>query len=449
MKKRIIIGIVSAAVIFTACFIIFNSKGKELQMNTAVIEMGEIELTVTATGYVQPVDKVEVGTQVSGVIEKIYVDFNSHVKKGQLLAELDKSTLKERVLQGEASVTSAKSELTYAQQNYDRVSQLYEAKATTQSSYEAAVNQLSQAKTAVINAQANLHQANVNLSYAEIYSPIDGIVLYRAVQQGQTVAASFSTPTLFTIANDLKNMKVEANVDEADIGQVKVGQKVNFTVDSYPDETFAGTVNQVRLNPIVTSNVVTYTVIISAPNPDEALFPGMTASVTIITKSEQGALVPLQALNYMLPLEVAEHLNIKTENSEGIKTNNSVPQMRRPGFSQSGGGIPQGGAAVQRGNGLSQSSGEGSFQQRGGRPNSPQGMKEKHKKDSGYSKVWVKNGDKYELRHIQTGLSDGAYLIVLDGLNENDTVILSASFEKKETKSGKAVSNPLMPQRRR
>jgi len=383
MKKVIITGTAILIATLTVIYLISKGNGKELQMNTAVIETGKIEITVTATGYVQPVDKVEVGTQVSGVIEKIYVDYNSHVKKGQLLAELDKLTLKERALQGEASVSSAKSDLNYAQQNFDRVTQLYEAKAATQASYEQAVNQLSQAKTAVINAQANLHQANVNLSYADIYSPIDGVVLMRAVEQGQTVAASFSTPTLFTIANDLKNMKVEANVDEADIGQVKVGQAVTFTVDAYPDDTFSGTVNQVRLQPTVTSNVVTYTVVISAPNPDERLFPGMTASVTITTKSEEGVMAPLQAINYRISPEVAEHLNLESS----------------------------------------------------GKPKNPVMG----------SKVLVKNNNNYEFRPIRTELSDGAYTIVTQGLSVGDTVVRSESYDKKEKKSTNTASNPLMP----
>jgi HlyD family secretion protein len=226
------------------------------------------------------------------------VDFNSQVKQGDLLAELDKSTLTEKVAQAEASVISSQSDLTYAQQNYDRTKQLYGLKAATQAAFEQATNTLAQSKTSVANAKANLHQAQVNLGYAEIYSPIDGVVLNRAVDQGQTVAASFSTPTLFTIAKDLKKMQVEADVDEADIGQVQNGQKVTFTVDSYADDVFSGTVNQIRLQPTVTSNVVTYTVIIEAPNPDEKLYPGMTASVNIITKSETGLAVLTEALNF-------------------------------------------------------------------------------------------------------------------------------------------------------
>ncbi len=308
-KKKIIIISVLVVAGITAFFIIKSGK-KEVQFNTAVAEEKTLQQTVTATGYVQPVDKVDVGTQVSGVIEKIYVDFNSQVKKGELLAELDKSTLREKLSQSNASLSSAQSDLLYSQQNYDRIKQLYDAKAATKASYEDATNKLAQAKMAVINAKANVHQADVNLSYADIYSPIDGVVLNRAVDQGQTVAASFSTPTLFTIANDLTKMQVEADVDEADIGQVRIGQKVEFTVDSYSDDTFTGTVRQIRLQPTVTSNVVTYTVIIEAPNPDEKLFPGMTASVTITTQEAKGIAIPTEALKFSPTSEVAKHLNI-------------------------------------------------------------------------------------------------------------------------------------------
>jgi RND family efflux transporter, MFP subunit len=300
MKKKTWIIIGAVIVLLVAAYFIFFFEGKKhLQVNYATVESGRVETSVTATGYVQPVDKVEVGTQVSGVIERIFVDYNSQVTKGQRLAELDKSTLNEKVTQANASLISAQSSLTNAQQNFNRTEQLYNKKAATSAAYDDADNTLVQAKTQVENAKANLHQAKVNLSYADIYSPIDGIVLDRAVEEGQTVAASFSTPTLFTIANDLKNMQVEADVDEADIGQVKLGQNVVFTVDAFPDDEFDGTVNQIRLQPIVTSNVVTYTVIIMAPNPDEKLYPGMTANITILTQVEEGPVVRNEALNFM------------------------------------------------------------------------------------------------------------------------------------------------------
>ncbi|MDR0682928.1 MAG: efflux RND transporter periplasmic adaptor subunit [Dysgonamonadaceae bacterium] len=314
MKKKtvIIIGVIVIAGIILF-FLLKGNGSKELRFNTAQVQENTVEITVTATGYVQPVDKVEVGTQVSGVIEKIFVDYNSQVKKGQLLAEIDKSTLIERVTQAEASVTSAESDLKYARQNYNRVKQLYDVKAATEASYEEAVNRLAQAETSLANAKANLHQAQVNLSYAEIYSPIDGIILDRSVEQGQTVAASFNTPTLFTIANDLTKMQVEADVDEADIGHVRVGQPVRFTVDAYSNDTFDGIVNQIRLQPTVTNNVVTYTVIVSAPNPEEKLYPGMTASITIITQTEKGLTVPAEALNFTPTPEIYARLKMKPE----------------------------------------------------------------------------------------------------------------------------------------
>jgi HlyD family secretion protein len=315
MKKRNVIFLTVVILISAGALLyFFKSKGNdEIRFNTVQARDGSVQITVTATGYVQPVDKVEVGTQVSGVIEKIFVDFNSQVKKGQLLAEIDKSTLVERVTQAQASLTSAESDLKYAQQNFNRIKQLYDLKAATEVSYEESVNRLAQAETAVANAKANLHQAKVNLGYAEIYSPIDGIILDRAVERGQTVAASFNTPTLFTIANDLTKMQVEADVDEADIGRVHLGQPVNFTVDAYSDDIFEGSVKQIRLQPTVTNNVVTYTVIVDAPNPDEKLYPGMTASITIVTQNETGLTIPVEALNFTPSDEVFVALKTKPQ----------------------------------------------------------------------------------------------------------------------------------------
>ena len=369
MKKKIIIGLILIIAVFIGIKAL-TGNGKELKLNTTTVKEETVEITVTATGYVQPVDKVEVGTQVSGVIERIYADFNSQVKRGQLLAELDKSTLSENLAQAEARVTSAESDLRFARQNHDRVQQLYDVKAATQTSYEDVVNRLAQAETSVTNAKAGLKQARVNLGYAEIYSPIDGVILNRAVEQGQTVAASFNTPTLFTIANDLKQMQVEANVDEADIGQVRTGQDVRFTVDAYPDDIFAGTVKQIRLQPTVTSNVVTYTVIVEAPNPEEKLFPGMTASITVVVKSETGVVVPVSAFNFSPSVELMEKLNIQQE----------------------------------------------------------------HEQRNHQRSVWVKADGKTVQHELETGLNDGIFIIVTQGVSMGDTIILSASLEKKSKK---------------
>ncbi len=319
-KLKVILLIVS--VISIAVVILIISGGKEsVVFNTVTINDGKIETTVMATGYVQPVEVVEVGTQVSGVIEKIYVDYNATVKKGQLLAKLETNTLLEKVNQAKASLRAAQSDLAYATRNHERVKTLYEANAATQAAYEEAINRLNQAETTSENAKATMKQAEVDLSYAYIYSPIDGVILDRAVNTGQTVAAAFSTPTLFTIAEDLTKMQVEADVDEADIGQVRVGQHVNFTVDSYPGNIFTGIVSQVRLQPVVTSNVVTYTVVVNAPNPDEKLLPGMTANISIVTASESGLLVPVEALNFRMDEELAIQLNIA---DAGVNENRGV-----------------------------------------------------------------------------------------------------------------------------
>lgn len=301
MKKKLIIGGSVLAIILIGVLIYFFSGTKEsYSLRVEQAREGELELTITASGNIQPVTKVDVGTQVSGIVEKLYVDFNSQVTKGQLLAELDKSTLLERVKQAKATFENAESNQKLATQNHKRVLSLYEQKAATPASMEDAENKLATANGNVVTANADYQQALVNLSYADIYSPIDGRVLNRAVDEGQTVAASFNTPTIVTIANDLTKMQVEANVDEADIGGVKVGQEAEFSVDTYPGEWFYGKVSQIRLEPVVTSNVVTYTVIVEAPNPDEKLFPGMTANITITTQSPHGIIVPAEAL-YLTP----------------------------------------------------------------------------------------------------------------------------------------------------
>lgn len=361
-KKTIIITVVALALIAVVGLVFMRNGKSELTFTTATVKNDSIQLYVTATGYIQPVTKVDVGTQVSGVIEKIFVDFNSEVKKGQLLAELDKSTLSEKLSQAKATLYNAQSDLTYAQQNYDRTKKLFDVKAATQATLEDVTNKLTQAKNTVTNAQANVQQAQVNLSYAEIYSPISGIVLNRAVDEGQTVAASFNTPTLFTIANDLTKMQVEADVDEADIGSVKKGQHVTFTVDSYPDDVFNGTVEQIRLQPTVTSNVVTYVVIIQAPNPDEKLFPGMTASVSIITQNIKGLTLPVSALHFNPDAEALKQMNVKTP-----------PPTNAKG-----------------------------------------------------KQVWVKEDKEYRTQPVEVGVNDGVNIIIKNGVHEGETVVLSA-----------------------
>lgn len=400
MKKKrriwlIILGIVAVAIAAILIVKVKKSANKELVIRTHVVGEYTVENTVTATGTIEPVETVEVGTQVSGKVEKIYVDYNDVVKKGQLMAELDKQTLNQSLSRAKASLTSAESQLNYAKLTYERTKQLYEAKAATLAAYQEAQNSYTQAQMSKRNAQAAYDQAMVDLGYAEIYSPIDGIVLDRAVEVGQTVAASFSTPTLFTLANDLTKMQVEADVDEADIGQVKVGQRVSFTVDAYMDDVFEGTVNQIRMKPTTTSNVVTYTVIIEAPNPEQKLFPGMTASVTIVTEEQTGLAVPAEAFNF-------------TPDDQVLKT------LRKPER-------PQG-------------------ERREGAP-MPEEGKESAKNRS---MVWLKNGDQMMPRPVKVGMSDGAYKIIEQGVQAGDSVVLSAQFVAKE-KELKKGENPFMP----
>lgn len=404
-KRKIWLVILCIAVLAIAAILMIQatkSSNKELVIRTHVVAEYTVENTVTATGTIEPVETVEVGTQVSGKVEKIYVDFNDVVKKGDLLAELDKLTLNQSVSRAKASLTSAESQLNYAKLTYDRTRQLYEANAATLAAYQDAQNSYTQAQMSKRNAQASYDQALVDLSYAEIYSPIDGIVLDRAVEVGQTVAASFSTPTLFTLANDLTKMQVEADVDEADIGQVKVGQRVTFTVDAYMDDSFEGTVSQIRMKPTTTSNVVTYTVIIDAPNPDQKLFPGMTASVTIVTEEQTGLAVPAEAFNFTPDETVLKVLRKNHDKpDENQRPQGDMPQGERP-------------------------------QMQGDKPSGSHNM------------VWVKKGNDMMPRPVKAGMSDGAYKIVEQGLQAGDSVVLSAQYVVKE-KAKKTGDNPFMP----
>lgn len=324
-KVWILVAIV--VVLAVVLFLLSGNKKKEqVQFNTAEVAPANIVNTVTATGTIEPVTSVTVGTQVSGIVSKLYVDYNSVVKKGQVIAELDKSNLvselnsaKANLEQAKASLSSAESSLSYQAANFRRNKALYQKGLisgndyeSARLSYQTAMASVSSARDQVSAAREQVKKAQTNLGYATITSPIDGIVLSKSVEEGQTVAASFSTPTLFTIAKDLTNMQVVADVDEADIGDVKVGERVTFTVDAYPDNTFSGTVKQVRQEATTTNNVVTYSVVISAPNADLKLKPGLTATVTIYTQENKGVLsVPSKALRFTPEKETVGGMKIK------------------------------------------------------------------------------------------------------------------------------------------
>src|SRR5574344_1484874 len=302
MKKKTIIWIciIVAAIIAICCrMFIGSSKSYDVKYDTAKVQQTNIANSVTATGTIEPVTSITVGTQVSGIVSKLYVDYNTVVKKGQVIAELDKTNLMSELNTAKANLASTQSELNYQSANFSRYNTLYKKGLVSANDYENALLSYRKAKDAVASSRESVQKSQTNLGYATITSPIDGVVLSKAVEEGQTVAASFSTPTLFTIDRDLTNVRVIANVDEADIGNVKTGERVSFTVDAYPDDTFSGSVTQVRQEATTTNNVVTYQVVISAPNKNLKLKPGLTANVTIYTLEKKGVLsVPTKALRF-------------------------------------------------------------------------------------------------------------------------------------------------------
>lgn len=291
---RTALSLMIAVLSMVAC-----GKKTEVKYESSKVSKQNISTSITATGTIEPVTEVEVGTQVSGIIDKIYVDYNSVVKKGQLIAELDKTNLLSELSSAKSNMESAKSNMEYQKSNYNRYKELYSKGLVSADDYENAQLSYKQASEEYAIQKESVSKAQTNLGYAIITSPIDGIVLSKEVEEGQTVAAAMETPTLFIIAQDLTDMQVIADVDEADIGGVKEGQRVTFTVDAFPDDLFEGKVTQVRQEATEESNVVTYEVVISAPNDDLKLKPGLTANVTIFTNERDGVLaVPSKALRF-------------------------------------------------------------------------------------------------------------------------------------------------------
>ena len=382
--KKIVTIIIVIAVIVGAFFFFRSGDKKVTTYETVGLKKGSINNTVTATGTIEPITKVDVGTQVSGTISHIYVDYNSVVTKGQLLAELDRKLLEAELKSEMANLKSSKSEFEYQDKNFKRLRQLHEKNLISETEYEEALYQYEKAQQAYEKAQATMVKAQSNLDYATITSPIDGVVLSREVEEGQTVAASFETPTMFTIANDLRKMQVIADVDEADIGQVLEGQRVTFTVDAFPDDTFEGDVTQVRLNPTTESNVVTYEVVIDAPNPELKLKPGLTANITVYTMEKDNILLaPLKAFRFT------------------PETNPEDPQTAQ---------APQAGR--------------------------------------GEKVVWLQTAEGIVPKVIKVGVSDGIYSEVKDGLPEGARLIVGIQRSKNVApQGGSEESNPFMPPR--
>ena len=311
-KKKTLVIVAVAAIAALAVWLLSGGKKEEkITFDTAAVAPANIMNSITATGTIEPVTSVTVGTQVSGIVSKLFVDYNSVVKKGQVIAELDKTNLMSQLNTAKTQLATAQSQLNYQTANYKRYKTLFEKGLVAADDFDNAKLSYTQAKEQVASAKEEVQRAQTNLGYATITSPIDGVVLSKSVEEGQTVAASFSTPELFTIAQDLTNMQVVADVDEADIGDVKEGERVTFTVDAYPDDTFEGEVKQVRQEATTTNNVVTYEVVISAPNADLKLKPGLTANVTIYTAERKGVLsVPSKALRFTPQKETVGKMKI-------------------------------------------------------------------------------------------------------------------------------------------
>ena len=299
-NKKVWLSICAAAVVVLVIwFLAGGKKEQKVEFETTKVERQDIHTSITATGTIEPVTSVTVGTQVSGIVAKLYVDYNSIVKKGQVIAELDKTNLISELNRSRADLSSAQSTLNYETANYKRYKTLYDKGLVSADEFETARLSYEKARQTVASSHESVRKAETNLGYATITSPIDGVVLSKSVEEGQTVAASFNTPELFTIAQDLTDMRVIADIDEADIGGVQEGQRVTFTVDAFPDDHFEGKVTQVRQQATTSSNVVTYEVVISAPNNDLKLKPGLTANVTIYTMEKNNVLaIPSKALRF-------------------------------------------------------------------------------------------------------------------------------------------------------
>jgi len=417
LKTTLIITTVAAAVLL-AWLLFFHKKEVPVTVVAEKPTVGYIAQSVTATGKIEPVDTVTVGTQVSGIIKYLYVDFNSKVKKGELLAQLDKSLLQATLDQYKGNLQNTQSQLLFAKNNFNRQQILFKADAISKADYDSALNTYDAAKAGVNSAQAQVRLAQKNLSYADIYSPIDGVILNRNVSIGQTVAASFSTPTLFIIAKDITKMEVLANVDEADIGDVKPGDRASFTVDAFINDQFGGRVTEIRLHPSVSANVVTYTTIINAPNDDMKLKPGMTANIVIYTKEVNNAmLIPAKALTFSPDSSLMKDYEIEGRVSH--------KRMRR---GNAGTGNPSANQVSHTAKSRNDTTGV----------NKQRAL------------VWLLQGKKLVQKRIEIGLNDNTQVEVLAGLTPEDMVVTGVTGGPAGLEGGTSPGgSPFLPQRRR
>jgi HlyD family secretion protein len=447
-----------------------GSSQEEIEFRLAQVTRGRIIQVVTATGQLNPVVNIQVGSQISGIIKNLYADYNSVVTQGQLIAEIDPATYEANVKQNEGQLANAKAALELAEFEAKRAEELFKNSLISQSDYDRAIVSLHQAQAAVKIQEANLERSKVDLARCKIYAPTNGIVIARNVDVGQTVAASFSAPTLFQIANDLTRMQINANVSEADIGLVEVGQTVYFTVDAYPDRVFKGKVIQVRNSPITVQNVVTYDTVIEVDNSELKLKPGMTANLSIVVAERQNVLkIPASALRFRPP----ESDNMQARFLRAMTNQTTLPAGTT--------NLPSSQKRQQENQNLADSgiqgqpvTGQGDRMRQGRNPMRPQGQNFRASQNrgsdelfeflpikpskpvrtiytiSGASSTTVKTKtDKLKPVQVRLGISDGSEFEVIDGLNENDFVVIGMVTQNSQGTSGpQRQSNPFVPGRR-
>jgi HlyD family secretion protein len=453
MKKKYWITLTAVVIILAigAWFWFGKKSSAALQWRTGKVEKGDLKVVVTATGTLSADTTVQVGTQVSGVIDRILVDFNSVVKKGQIIAILDTTYLASSVEDAQAAMYRAQIAVDLAKVTYDRDKELLNEKVIAQSDFDQANADYMTAMGNARSARSALDRAKINLKYATIVAPVSGVVISRAVDRGQTVAASFSTPTLFAIANDLTKMQVQASIDEADIGKIKNGQDVTFTVDAYPDQTFTGTVTQIRLEPTIVSNVVNYTVIIEIPNPDLKLMPGMTANITVMIQQAQNVTkIPASALKFWPPQDYLDKA-IKEYPDSVQKFLQRLIDFRKRMIGQRGTGTyaNSGNAGGQAGiGGTGRTPNQSGFTAGGGQGQGGQGSDARRSGRSRFGLVWVKTADNKLMPYrVTTGLSDGSYTAIEGGnLKENDEIVIGIINTQTSTTSTQTQQSPFQPQ---
>jgi HlyD family secretion protein len=405
MKKRKSIIIISAVIlaIVLIWFLFFRKKTPPIVLQTEKPRYGYISESVTATGTIQPVDTVAVGTQISGTIYRLHADMNDEVKKGELLAEIDPVLVQATLDQARAVLAQNQSNHALQQKNFEREKQLYAAGAVSKADYDAALNATDATKATVNNAVAQVKSASKNVSLTKIYSPINGVVLTRNVGIGQTVAASFSTPTLFSIAKDLTKMQVKANVDEADVGDLDTSLRATFTVDAYLNKEFEGKVREISLQPTIASNVVTYPTYISTTNADKKLKPGMTANVTIYThEADSAMLIPVKAIKFRPDSALEKKYKIV----HAQRSDNTAETRTKGGKGGKSGG------------------------------------------DNTHASVWVLQGKQLIQKRIKTGLNNNIDVQVLEGLSADDVVVTGATGGEIGAKPAGNSTSPFMPARR-